>query len=52
MEVNKSIFRENDIRGIYPEQLNVKKKILDLYQSDEMVGFQGNLCFLLFAIAS
>ena len=22
MEVNKSIFRENDIRGIYPEQLN------------------------------
>ena len=22
MEVNKSIFRENDIRGIYPDQLN------------------------------
>jgi len=22
MEVTKSIFRENDIRGIYPEQLN------------------------------
>ena len=22
MEVNKSIFRENDIRGTYPEQLN------------------------------
>ena len=22
MEVNNSIFRENDIRGIYPDQLN------------------------------